>query len=70
MADDLEDLTTARRVLMETRLNWAKTISAGYKRGDTETAIKNIIEVQQAIEVIDVAMQELEDAEELEDDDE
>jgi hypothetical protein len=63
MANDLDDLTNARGILTEVRLNWAKAIAAGYKRGETETAIKNIIEVQQAIEVIDTAMNELEEAE-------
>ena len=63
MANDLDDLTNARGILTEVRLNWAKAIAAGYKRGETETAIKSIIEVQQAIEVIDTAMNELEEAE-------
>jgi inorganic pyrophosphatase len=67
MADnDLQDLTNARRVLTEMRLNWAKAIAAGYKRGEAETAIKikGIIEVQQAIDAIDRAIEELEEAEE------
>lgn len=63
--DDLQDLTNARRVLTDMRRNWAKAIAAGYKRGEAETAIKSIIEVQQAIEVIDSAFEELEEAEEL-----
>jgi hypothetical protein len=61
--DDLQDLTKARKVLIEMRHNWAKAIAAGYKRGETEAAIKGIIEVQQAIEVIDIAIEELEEAE-------
>ncbi len=70
MADDhMEDLTNARAVLIETRQNWAKAIAAGYKRGETETAIKSLIEVQEAIDVIDFAIMELEEAEELEEDD-
>jgi hypothetical protein len=64
---DPDDLTNARKVLVETRHNWAKAIAAGYKRGDTEDAVKNLIEVQRAIDVIDQAIDELED---LEDDDE
>jgi len=44
--DDLQDLTKARKVLIEMRHDWAKAIAAGYKRGETETAIKGIIEVQ------------------------
>jgi hypothetical protein len=73
MADDhMEDMTNARGVLIEVRHNWAKAIAAGYKRGETETAIKSIIEVQEAIDVIDFAIAELEEAEEQgdEDDDE
>jgi len=71
MADDnMEDLTNARSVLMEMRHNWAKAIAAGYKRGETETTIKGIIEVQQAIDVIDHAIGELEEAEEQDDEDE
>jgi hypothetical protein len=69
MADDnIEDLTNARSVLTEVRHNWAKAIAAGYKRGETETAIKALIEVQQAIDVIDHASAELEDAEDQDDD--
>jgi len=45
------------------RLNWAKALAAGYKRGETEIALKSLIEIQQAIEVIDTAMNELEEAE-------
>jgi hypothetical protein len=61
--DDLHDLMNARKVLTETRHNWAKAVAAGYKRGETETAIKSLIEVQQAIEVIDIAMEESEEEE-------
>jgi hypothetical protein len=72
MADnELEILTNARAVLMEARHNWAKAIAAGYKPGETETAVKNLIEVQQALDVIDHAAEELEEAEaEAEEDDE
>jgi hypothetical protein len=69
MADnELEILTSARAVLTELRQNLAKTIAAGYKRGDTETAIKSIIEVQQALDVVDHAADEIEDAEEADED--
>jgi hypothetical protein len=61
--DDLQELMNARKVLTEMRQNWAKAIAAGYKREETEAAIKSIIEVQQAIEVIDIAIDELEEAE-------
>jgi hypothetical protein len=69
MADeDLQDhLTDARKVLVEMRHNWAKAIAAGYKRGETETALKGLIEVQQATDVIDRAIDELEEAEEEDD---
>jgi hypothetical protein len=40
MANDLDDLTNARKVLTEVRLNCAKALAAGYKRGETETALK------------------------------
>jgi hypothetical protein len=68
--DDHEDLTNARKVLIEMRQSWAKAIAAGYERGETESAIKGIIDVQQAIDVIDRAIDELEEAEEEEDDEE
>lgn len=69
MADNaLEILTAARAVLVEVRHNLAKAIAAGYKRGDTETAIKSILEVQQALDVIDHAAEEVEEAEDEGDD--
>jgi hypothetical protein len=43
--DDLKTLMTARKVLIEMRQSWAKAIAAGYKRGETESAIKDIIDV-------------------------
>jgi hypothetical protein len=71
MADDhMEDMMNARRVLIEMRHNWAKAIAAGYKRGETETAVKSLIEAQEAIDVIDFAIAELEEAEEQDDEDE
>ncbi|WP_024519590.1 hypothetical protein [Bradyrhizobium sp. Tv2a-2] len=57
--DDLHDLMSARAALDKKRLSWAQTIAAG---GD-DGAIKAIIEVQQAIEVINIAIEELEEAE-------
>jgi hypothetical protein len=66
--DDIEILTTARNVLVDVRQNLAKTIASGYKRGDTDAAIKSIIEVQQALDVIDHATEEAEEAEDAEDD--
>jgi chitinase len=71
MAEDhMEDMTNARKVLIEMRHNWAKTIAAGYKRGESEAAVKSLIEVQEAIDVIDFAIAELEEAEELDDEEE
>jgi hypothetical protein len=70
--DDLETLMAARAALTKQRLSWAQTIAAA---GEIpEAAIKAINEVQQAIEVIDIAIEELgeakleEDLEETEED--
>jgi hypothetical protein len=41
--DDLQILTKALKVLIEMRHDWAKAIAAGYKRGETETAIKGMV---------------------------
>jgi hypothetical protein len=57
--DNMEDLTNARRVLIEMRRNWIKTIAAGYDRGKTEDAIKGLIDVQHAIDVIERATSSL-----------
>jgi hypothetical protein len=66
--DDLKHLMNAREALVQKRLTWAETIAAP---GDIDTAIRSIVEVQRAIEVIDFAIEELEQAEldeELEED--
>jgi hypothetical protein len=64
MADnEMEILTNAREVLLKVRSDYAKAIAAGYKRGETETTIKSLIEVQHALDVIDHAAEELEDLE-------
>lgn len=68
--NELEILTNARAVLLELRRDLATTIAAGYKRGETDTAIRSIIEAQHAIDVIDHAAEELEDAEDMEQDEE
>ena len=61
MADeDLKHLMNARETLVQKRLTWAETIAAP---GDIDTAIRSIVEVQRAIEVIDFAIEELEQAE-------
>ena len=66
MADDsLQDFKKARAALVAKRLTWAKTIAApGEIPGG---AISAIIEVQQAIDVIDQAIEELENVEEKDD---
>jgi hypothetical protein len=70
MADnELEILTNARGVLLELRRNLAKTIAAGYKSGETETAMKSLVETQNALDVIDHAAEEIEDLEAEDDED-
>ncbi len=60
MADDyLEVLTDARKALVGMRHDFAKAIAAGSKSEDAESAVERIAEVQQAIEVIDIAIEEL-----------
>ena len=67
MADhDPHELADARKVLIEMRHKRIKEIASR----DTEEAISGLIEVQQAIDVIDRAIDELEDVEELEEDEE
>ncbi len=62
MADnDLETLLSARTVLVEVRQNWIKAIAAGYKKGETEAAMKELVDVQRAIDVVDHATEELEE---------
>ena len=67
--DDFQQLMNAREALVHKRLTLAHTIAAP---GDIpENAIEGIVEVQRAIEVIDVAIEELEQTEldkELDDD--
>lgn len=62
MADDnFETLMNARALLAKKRLSMAKAIVAS---GDNPVdAIKGLIELQQGIEVIDAAIEELEEAE-------
>ena len=71
MADEhVHELEKARSALVKIRLDWAKAIAAGYKRGETENAVKAITEVQQAIEAVDRAIDEMRDEEDEDDDDE
>ena len=69
--DDFQTLMNAREALVAKRLTWAQTIAA---TGDVpENTIQSIVEIQRAIEVVDMAIEELEQAEldkELEEDNE
>lgn len=59
--EDLKHLMNAREALVEKRLTWAQTIASP---GDvSDNAIRSLVEVQRAIEVIDFAIEELEQAE-------
>ena len=61
MADeDLKNLMNAREALVQKRLTCAEAIAAP---GDIDAAIRSIVEVQRAIEVIDFAIEELEQSE-------
>jgi hypothetical protein len=62
--DDIAILMKARAALAGKRLTWARTISTSGEIPEAE--IKAIIEVQHAIDVIDRAIEEQEDADELE----
>ena len=62
----LEDLEKARGVLVAKRIALAKTIATSGENPDA--AIKAIIEVQYAIDVIDRAMEEVEESDEFEED--
>ena len=68
--EDLKHLMNAREALVQKRLTCAQAIAAN----DTfDNAIRSIVEVQRAIEVVDYAIEELEQAEldeELAEDDE
>ena len=62
MADhNIQHLMNAREALVTRRLTLAQTIAAP---GDiSENAIRGLVEVQRAIEVVDVAIEELEQEE-------
>ena len=62
--DDIAILMKARAALAGKRPTWARTISTSGEIPEAE--IKAIIEVQHAIDVIDRAIEEQEDADELE----
>jgi Ni,Fe-hydrogenase III large subunit len=59
--EDLKHLMNAREALVQKRLTWAQRIASP---GDvSDDAIRSIVEVQRAIEVIDFAIEELEQTE-------
>lgn len=59
--EDLKQLMNAREALVQKRLTLAQTIAGP---GDvSDNAIRSIVEVQRAIEVIDFAIEELEQTE-------
>jgi hypothetical protein len=62
--DDIDTLMKARAALARTRLSWAQAIAA--PGAIPERAINAIVEVQRAIDVIDRAIEEQEEADELE----
>ncbi len=62
--DDLQNLMSARTALAKKRLSLAKSIAG--QDDVPDSAVKSIVDVQQAIEVIDIAIDELEEAEEEE----
>jgi hypothetical protein len=66
--DDIEILMSARVELSKKRLSWAQTIANAGEIPDA--AISGIVEVQHAIDVIDRAIEEEEEARELEDEEE
>jgi hypothetical protein len=57
--EHIDDLQKARDALVRERRFWAKTLAGGgTRRGDTEAATKRIVEVQQAIDAVDEALEE------------
>jgi hypothetical protein len=66
--DDIETLMKARAALTRTRLSWAQTIATPGEI--SQVAINAIVEVQRAIDVIDRAIEELEEVDELESEEE
>ena len=69
--EDLQHLMNAREALVQKRLSLAQTIGAPGDAADN--AIRSIVDVQRAIEVVDFAIEEFEQTElddELEETDE
>jgi hypothetical protein len=58
--EDLKHLMNAREALVHKRLTTAQTMASG---DVSDNVVRSIVEVQRAIEVIDFAIEELEQAE-------
>jgi hypothetical protein len=58
--EDLKHLMNAREALVQKRLAWAQAIASS---DASDNAIRSIVDVQRAIEVVDFAIEELEQAE-------
>ena len=54
--EHIEDLRKARTALVNVRRNWAKVLAGPYQRGKSDQAIKDIVDVQRAIDVVDQAI--------------
>ena len=54
--EHIEELRKARTALVNARRNWAKLLAGPYQPGKSEQTIKEIVEVQRAIDVIDQAI--------------
>jgi hypothetical protein len=53
-----DDLVTARAKLVEDRRAGAKMIAGPYKRGQTEHALRRIVELETVIHAIDRALED------------
>ena len=54
--EHIEELRKARTGLVNARRSWAKVLAGPYERGKSHEAIKDIVDVQRAIDVIDQAI--------------
>jgi hypothetical protein len=63
MANDLDQLKKAREALIKERIKRTTTILTG-GASITETAMDNFVKVQEAIEAVERAIEQLEDEEE------
>jgi hypothetical protein len=58
MSDPLQNLEKARSSLVDMRRQWASVLAGPYQRGKTQEAIKELVQIQKAIEVIDAVIPE------------